>query len=262
MKLSSKPKKISLETGMLRGNQPLPLPADELESNVVEFVEGYLDQVGKNVATYEMLFKNGMPQRCTRHNNILSLYCETERLPLCVSCMYHGTDHKGHKVLPLKNAAKALTTDNQNLRNKLQKRIERIEDVIRISTENLVKIERIYPELCAQIEASFRALYERLKQKEVEQLKELFERTERLRSNHLVVVEEYNRLICYYLEKDPPDVQSDDEDARVYCRNILHSMLESVRYQEIQVKPIDFFDYPQSRTDVFKDLEGYIIGQL
>lgn len=85
--------------------------------------------------------------------------------------MYHGSDHKGHKVVPLKNASKQLATDTQNYRNKLQKRIERIEDVIRISTENLVKIERIYPELCSQIEANFRGLYERLQRKELEQLK-------------------------------------------------------------------------------------------
>ena len=70
-----------------------------------------------------MLFKNSMPQRCMRHNNILSLYCETERSPLCVSCMYHSSEHKGHKVVPLKNATKLLTTDTQNYRNKLQKRI-------------------------------------------------------------------------------------------------------------------------------------------
>lgn len=36
---------------------------------------------------------------------------------------------------------------------------------------------------------NFRGLYERLKQKELEQLRELFLQTERLRSNHLVVIE-------------------------------------------------------------------------
>jgi len=28
------------------------------------------------------------------------------------------------------------------------------------------------------------------------------------------------------------------------------------------VKAIDLFDYPQSRTDVFKDIESYIIAKL
>jgi hypothetical protein len=55
-------------------------------------------------------------------------------MPICVSCMYHGSDHKSHKVVPLKNANKSLLTDTQNYKNKLQKRIENIEDIIRVST--------------------------------------------------------------------------------------------------------------------------------
>jgi hypothetical protein len=92
-------------------------------------VEGYLERVSKNVGVYEMLFINSLSKRCMRHNNILSLYCETDRMPIYVSCMYHGSDHKSHKVLPLKNVNKSLLTDTQNYTNKLQKHIE---DVIRV----------------------------------------------------------------------------------------------------------------------------------
>lgn len=30
----------------------------------------------------------------------------------------------------------------------------------------------------------------------------------------------------------------------------------------MQVKPIDFFDYPQSQTETFKDIENYLIERL
>jgi hypothetical protein len=43
---------------------------------------------------------------------------------------------------------------------------------------------------------------------------------------------------------------------------MLHTLLESVKYKEVYIKPIDFFDYPQSRTDVFKEIENYVINRL
>jgi len=43
---------------------------------------------------------------------------------------------------------------------------------------------------------------------------------------------------------------------------MLSTLIESARYQEINVKSIEFFDYPQSRSEVFKDLESYMIAKL
>ena len=82
----------------------------------------------------EVLFKNNLPQRCLKHNNVLTLYCEKDRVPLCVNCMYHGTEHKNHKVVPLKNASKSILTDTQNFTNKILRRIEDIDNILRIST--------------------------------------------------------------------------------------------------------------------------------
>lgn len=237
------------------------MPTDELEAKIVESIESFIGSVTKTSSVYEMLYSNGLPQRCLRHNNILTLYCESDRMPICVSCLYHGTEHKSHKIVPLKNANKSLNTDTQNLRNRMQKRIEKVEEAIRTSTENLVKIERIYPELCKQIELNFSSLYEVLKRKELEQLRELYERTERLRSNHLVAVEEYNRLICFFIEKDSPGIP-DDEDSRVFSRNILSSLLDNSKYLEIEVKPIDIYDYPQSGLNVFKEIESFALEKL
>ncbi len=101
---------------------------------------------------------------------------------------------------------------------------------------------------------NFKNLYETLKMKELEQMKELYEKTEQLRSNHLIVIEEFNRLICYCVEKDPPDVKSDDEDAKVYSRNVLQSLIEPSKLVEMDIKPIEVYDYPQSGINVFKEI--------
>ena len=66
--------------------------------------------------------------------------------------MYHSNEHKNHKVIPLKNASKSVFTDTQNYSHKLQRRIEKIEDVMKISTGNIIKIEKIYPEVKERIE--------------------------------------------------------------------------------------------------------------
>ena len=65
--------------------------------------------------------------------------------------MYHGSEHKNHKVIPLKNASKNILTDTQNYTNKIQRRVEEIDSILRISTENIIKIERIYPEIYGRI---------------------------------------------------------------------------------------------------------------
>lgn len=96
----------------------------------------------------------------------------------------------------------------------------------------------------------------------MEQIKELFELTERMRSNHLLVIEQYNRLIHYYIDNDPPIIENKDDDMRVYCRNILSTLLEGYPYKEVIVKPLDFFDYPQSHSEVFKEIEDDMIMRL
>lgn len=56
------------------------------------------------------------------------------------------------------------------------------------------------------------------------------------------------------MEKDPPDVKSDDEDAKVYSRNVLQSLIEPSKLVEMDIKPIEVYDYPQSGINVFKEI--------
>lgn len=50
--------------------------------------------------------------RCVQHNNILTLYCLTERKVLCVNCNYSDYKHKTHKIVPLKDSGKYIYEDN------------------------------------------------------------------------------------------------------------------------------------------------------
>ncbi len=54
-----------------------------------------------------------MPQRCMQHNNVLTLYCLTERRILCVNCIYGITKHRTHKVIPLRDSYDDINKDNK-----------------------------------------------------------------------------------------------------------------------------------------------------
>ena len=247
----------------MRRTAPLLLPAqcDAFERQLIDLVKGFTADVSESVALNEVLFKNHLPQRCLKHNNVLTLYCEKDRTPLCVSCVYHGNQHKTHKVIPLKNAGKSLLTDTQNYANKVQRRIEEIDGILRVSTENIVKIEKIYPEVCRKIELGFKQLHDLLSKKEEEHIKDLYLLTEKLRSNHLVLIEEMTKLLNIFVDKGTIS-HSADEDLALFKRSILSTILESDKYVQVEVKSIEFNHYPQYSSAMFVDLQRTIIERL
>ncbi len=42
--------------------------------------------------------------KCYQHNNVQTMYCITDKKPLCVNCLYISNLHKPHKVIPLQKA--------------------------------------------------------------------------------------------------------------------------------------------------------------
>lgn len=83
-----------------------------------------------------------MQIRCLHHNNILSLYCLTERRILCVNCIFGITRHRTHKVLPLKDSAKYVSEDNQLLKEIIDTDLKSLEESIRNSQDNTLVLER------------------------------------------------------------------------------------------------------------------------
>lgn len=80
--------------------------------------------------------------RCVHHNNVLTLYCLTERKVLCVNCTYSDFRHKIHKILPLKDSTKYINEDNLLLKDILSKDLKCIEDSVRNCQENALILER------------------------------------------------------------------------------------------------------------------------
>ena len=54
----------------------LPAQCDAFELEIIEFVKGFIADVSESISMNEVLFKNNLPQRCLKHNNVLTLYCE------------------------------------------------------------------------------------------------------------------------------------------------------------------------------------------
>ena len=69
---------------------------------------------------FKLMDSNKMSLRCLQHNNVLTLYCQTERKILCVNCTYNDTRHKMHKVYPLKNSLQYVNEDNEDLKELLK----------------------------------------------------------------------------------------------------------------------------------------------
>jgi hypothetical protein len=84
---------------------------------------------------------NRQPIRCMQHNNTLTLYCLTERKILCANCTYGVDTHRTHKVLPLKDSAKYINEDNQELKNILKDDLRRLEESIKNSHTNRLTLE-------------------------------------------------------------------------------------------------------------------------
>lgn len=80
---------------------------------------------------FNLMQSNNMQLRCSQHNNILTLYCLTERKVLCVNCNYGDFKHKTHKILPLKDSNSYINEDNILLKEILNKDLKEIEQSIR-----------------------------------------------------------------------------------------------------------------------------------
>lgn len=82
------------------------------------------------VEIFNLLQSNSMQLRCMQHNNVLTLYCLTERRVLCVNCIYGVTRHRTHKVLPLRDCMDEILLDNRDLKTILDEDLKALENNI------------------------------------------------------------------------------------------------------------------------------------
>lgn len=96
-----------------------------------------------------------MQLRCMQHNNILTLYCLTERRVLCVNCTYGVTKHRTHKVAPLRDSISYVTDDNILLRDSIDNDLKVLEESLKNSQENSYLLEKEMKRTLEKVEENF-----------------------------------------------------------------------------------------------------------
>ncbi len=87
-----------------------------IRSDCSEYVTG-LKAKKENYSTafslYTACYYNGLPQKCLKHLNFVTLYCADEHKLLCVNCLYGSTAHKNHSVTPSNSCLSEVRKDNE-----------------------------------------------------------------------------------------------------------------------------------------------------
>lgn len=114
---------------------------------------------------YELLFQNGVPQRCILHNNFVTLYCQDEQKLLCVNCVYDSVKHKDHAVGPIKRSFDNIREDNRMNEKRLRETVEALtklhEKSFKITVECKEGLETTLRDLNEEYDAIQRILVEK-----------------------------------------------------------------------------------------------------
>ena len=97
-----------------------------------------IDRAKKNIE--DLLGYLGEQPICRHHRDLLNLYCDTEKEVVCVSCVYKGTGHKGHKVKALETVEKMLdleTIRNEEKSRSLVHQLDKIKGEIELMTKEI-----------------------------------------------------------------------------------------------------------------------------
>ena len=76
--------------------------------NLTKMMDRFYKEVRNPIEIQSSIFASKALQRCLEHNNVTTLYCVSDKKPLCVTCMYQHSAHKKHKVVPLNRASQNL----------------------------------------------------------------------------------------------------------------------------------------------------------
>ena len=74
------------------------------------------ERIGEARKNIERLYVYYKDEICPKHEDLLNLYCETEKEVICVSCVYKGgQEHRGHKIKPIDSIDKII--EYETIRN-------------------------------------------------------------------------------------------------------------------------------------------------
>lgn len=108
---------------------------------ILKFKNRYTKTIQNPIQVIESLSFSYMPLKCFIHNNNLTLYCETDRKPLCASCMYQNNTHKGHKVIKLDNSQELMIKDCERYSKIMIGVVDSINDLTKHMNDGINKME-------------------------------------------------------------------------------------------------------------------------
>ncbi|XP_030641407.1 nuclear factor 7, brain-like [Chanos chanos] len=182
----------------LTEHQALKMKADALATELE----------GQHLETHKLDSKTA---ECSKHQEKLSYYCETDQRLICGSCK-KDNQHKKHKVKPIKDVEKTKKKDLYGLLDFLSTENTQLNDLIHKQTEEIKNIKERSGLASAQISLQFEELHQFLRRREMEvknQLEKEEKGTVRVAEEKLSVVEallregrEKQEMIQSALDKD------------------------------------------------------------
>lgn len=186
-------------------------------------------------------FKNVQENFCSRHQELMKLFCRSDQEAICVLCLMD--EHKGHDTISAVTERKARQMELETSRTRIQQRIQNIErdvqvlqqemEAINVSADEAVKDnERIFNELICLIDKKSCALKEQIRtqqKKEVSRVRELLEKMEQeitelqCKDAELEQLSRTHDHIHFLLNFPPLSFLSESEDSpRVNTRPLTH----------------------------------------
>lgn len=83
------------------------------QSEYVNNLKAKKDNYSTALDLYSACYQHEMPQKCLKHLNFITLYCNDEHKLLCVNCLYGSTAHKNHSVTPSNSSLNEIKRDNE-----------------------------------------------------------------------------------------------------------------------------------------------------
>ncbi|XP_073480893.1 E3 ubiquitin/ISG15 ligase TRIM25-like [Aquarana catesbeiana] len=118
-------------------------------------------------------------RKCTVHEKILEYYCTEDSVCLCGSCRLHG-DHQGHQVEALEEASEKRKENLANALQKLVKRREEMEEIIKNLQKYKIKVQDGADGVTKRVMTLFRDIRRQLDILERRVLKEITMKAERV----------------------------------------------------------------------------------
>ena len=222
-----------------------------IQSDCSEYVNNLSakqENINTSLDLYRTCYDNGLPQKCLKHLNFITLYCEDERKLLCVNCLYGSTLHKNHTVIPSNSSQIQIQRDNEENLERLDDEINTMQQTEKELHDNKRELESSYSFIMKEIENEYQEMhkliqykYEQVKMRANEEFKKC------LKDNEVTGKEVGTWRKKVYDMRGLLPKSSKSEEGEVYK----HLVLDTVLGEPIEAEKLT---YMASREDMEEDM--------